>query len=327
MSFIARILLIASLLLPYSLAWSWDATGHRLSAYVAWEFLDEDLRSQAITILQAHPRYQQDFLDAMPVSALVGDEAAQARWLFGQAAIWPDLIRNNEIPENLQYSRPDWHWIDGRWVRNGIEQGNVYVGLVNLSDIDGERRAQIEAETDARNIMTAIDWNLSVLSSRLSTRAEKAVALSWMLHLIGDIHQPLHAGALVSRERFPDGDRGGNGIPTAGGNLHAIWDQALRSQPFDDTLSRLIAASRQTPLSTVILESELWLSESRSLLQNTVYNEEIKAAVLRSERKNQRLRNLSLDEDYNSRMRAVAEDRLSSAALRIAAQLRSSLAK
>jgi hypothetical protein len=327
MSLIPRFLLAMCLLLSCANSWSWDATSHRLSAYVAWDLMADEIRDEIIALIQAHPRYQQDFLDAMPVSALVADEEEQARWLFGQAAVWPDLIRNSEIPEGRLFTRPNWHWLDGRWVRNGTLQGNVYVGLISLGDIQGIPASDVNSENDASNLMLAIDWNLKVLNSPLATRAERSVALCWVAHLISDLHQPLHTGALLSIERFPNGDGGGNGIPILGGNLHNMWDQALRNQPFDDTLSRLSAEAAQTPMSTIILDTSLWLAESRQIMQETVYPDEIKAAVLRSERRDQRLRSLSLDGDYGAQMRAIAEDRLSAAGLRLAAQLRASLAK
>jgi hypothetical protein len=62
------------------------------------------------------------------------------------------------------------------------------------------------------------------------TDEEKAVYMTWLFHLIGDIHQPLHCVALFST-KYPDGDRGGNAIgirisssPT---NLHSFWDGLL----------------------------------------------------------------------------------------------------
>ena len=41
------------------------------------------------------------------------------------------------------------------------------------------------------------------------TDEEKAIYLTWLMHLVGDIHQPLHCTA-VFREQFPNGDKGGN---------------------------------------------------------------------------------------------------------------------
>jgi hypothetical protein len=65
---------------------------------------------------------------------------------------------------------------------------------------------------------------------RNGTDEEKAVYLTWLCHLVGDIHQPLHCVALYST-KYPDGDRGGNSIririsssPT---NLYSFWDGLL----------------------------------------------------------------------------------------------------
>jgi len=44
---------------------------------------------------------------------------------------------------------------------------------------------------------------------RTGTDEEKEIYLTWLLHLIGDIHQPLHCTAVFS-EQFPNGDKGGN---------------------------------------------------------------------------------------------------------------------
>ena len=44
---------------------------------------------------------------------------------------------------------------------------------------------------------------------RSGTDEEKAIYLTWLMHLVGDIHQPLHCAAVFS-EQFPNGDKGGN---------------------------------------------------------------------------------------------------------------------
>jgi hypothetical protein len=50
------------------------------------------------------------------------------------------------------------------------------------------------------------------------------------VHLVGDIHQPLHSSTLFSKQ-FPEGDRGGNMFAVKRGsapmNLHAYWNNAL----------------------------------------------------------------------------------------------------
>ena len=306
-----------------SSALAWDATSHRLSAYVTWEALTPLERSSVIEILEQHPRFTEDFLDVMPVNVRVGDEATQARWLFGQAAVWPDLTRNLDEETQIRYNRPNWHWIDGAWIRGSATQGNVYVGAEPLQSIHGEALGPIEDEADVSNIVLAIEYNRDVLQDRLSTSAQKAVALCWLMHLIGDIHQPLHSGALVSSSLFPDGDRGGNGIRTRGGdNLHSTWDGALRNQPFDDTLRRMNSTLRGTKLNEISLNIDIWLQESRQLLNEFVYHDEIKVEVLRSERRGTPMPTIALDADYMSNMQAYSEDRLTLASTRMLLILR-----
>lgn len=58
--------------------------------------------------------------------------------------------------------------------------------------------------------------------------AARASALGFVLHLVGDIHQPLHCAALVEAARFPEGDQGGNLIWWGQkSTLHGLWDDAL----------------------------------------------------------------------------------------------------
>ena len=72
-------------------------------------------------------------------------------------------------------------------------------------------------------IIEAIAWYLQVLRSPDAPRNEKRVALRFIAHLVGDIHQPLHAG-------FAE-DRGGNTVDVRFNgrkeNLHSLWDTAL----------------------------------------------------------------------------------------------------
>lgn len=71
-------------------------------------------------------------------------------------------------------------------------------------------------------VVGAIERQLAVLASDV-TDAKRLLALKYVVHFIGDVHQPLHAG-------FAD-DRGGNGFQLQafgrGTNMHALWDSAL----------------------------------------------------------------------------------------------------
>ncbi|MGO9112854.1 MAG: S1/P1 nuclease [Thermoguttaceae bacterium] len=79
-------------------------------------------------------------------------------------------------------------------------------------------------------VMACDDEVIPLTKVKSGTAEEKPIYLCWLLHLVGDVHQPLHCTALFS-ERFPKprGDRGGNlllvringGQPT---KLHLLWD-------------------------------------------------------------------------------------------------------
>lgn len=78
--------------------------------------------------------------------------------------------------------------------------------------------------------------DVSVLRDASSSDADKARALRFLIHFVGDIHQPLHCTAQVTHAH-PNGDRGGNLFKitatqhSSGRNLHMLWDSGLMTFP------------------------------------------------------------------------------------------------
>jgi hypothetical protein len=309
----------ALLLLPFT-ATAWDAVGHRLTADVAWALMSADTREQVMTMLRAHPRFNQDFVDTMPDDIKAADNDTQAQWQLGQAAIWPDLARGFEGDDEARFDNPNWHWIDGAWLRDeAVRQGNVYVNTEPFPNVAGVPAEQIQQRSQVDNVANGLDFAIYQLQNA-SDPAEKAIALSWLLHLIGDIHQPLHTGALVSESLFPEGDRGGNGIRLSVGNLHSAWDRALRETPVSQSLPLLINMGTEFSTDPAQLEFHptRWLQESRDILQSTVYPESITSLVVRTERTGNDLETVALTDAYQEEMRIIATRRLAEAGARIA---------
>jgi hypothetical protein len=82
-----------------------------------------------------------------------------------------------------------------------------------------------------------------VLRDASAPDAEKAIALAWVMHLIGDLHQPLHTSARVT-DLEPKGDQGGNTFlltpkdtpRNQQENLHWFWDSIIvRNTPRGET--------------------------------------------------------------------------------------------
>lgn len=126
------------------------------------------------------------------------------RILAGQslamASTWMDEIRADSVYDYAE----DWHWVT-------IPDGMTY--------------DQTEKNPDGDVIMT-IERIITELKSKKLNPAEEAVRLKMLIHLVGDIHQPLHVGRP---------DRGGNDIKIVwfrtDTNLHRVWD----SDMIDDT--------------------------------------------------------------------------------------------
>ena len=83
------------------------------------------------------------------------------------------------------------------------------------------------------NVLTAIAENQRIIRESIEPD-KRAIALTWLFHLVGDLHQPLHTVQLVTRE-YPNGDRGGNEIcvrpapDRAAIDLHRLWDDVITS--------------------------------------------------------------------------------------------------
>jgi len=93
-------------------------------------------------------------------------------------------------------------------------------------------------EVPTPNIVTALEENVNVLKTSTDKNAQ-AQALRFIIHFVGDIHQPLHCATRVD-SAHSDGDRGGNQVsikvPGAKGklkatNLHSYWDGGIASFP------------------------------------------------------------------------------------------------
>ena len=303
-------------------AFAWDSIGHRVSAAIASNYLSDNSKTELLKILQQHPRYQQDFTDQMPASIARGSEDVRFTWLLGQAAFWPDITRGLPDTERERYNRANWHYIDGAWLRDRAQvQGNTYIGVAPFDDITGKNARDIRSEANADNVMTALDYNTTLLANSQTLLPQRAVALCWVLHLIGDIHQPLHTGSLYSTNRFSTGDRGGNGIKTDGRNLHARWDRALSNQGVIQNAEAILRQHSKT-LERMGQQDykdwSLWMQESRALLLNTIYTEEMKSAIARSDDSLDELRKFDLSDDYVESMKYHARLRLALAGRRLA---------
>ncbi len=209
-------------------AGAWDATGHEVIARIAWERMTPRARRAALALLSQAP----DDSGLLDLRARQG-ASADGDWLyFAAAATWPDVVRDTTKRRRFEkYAHGGWHYID-HYFRATPR------GPVDLA----------EPAPDPVNAVSELERLSAELGDESVSASRRAVDLAWILHLVGDIHQPLHAVSRVT-PALPEGDRGGNLFRLADRhNLHGYWDsgisRAYPTQPGELQAHRLERAAR-----------------------------------------------------------------------------------
>lgn len=193
-------LLILSILLTKSKCFK--TTGHFIVARIA----EREIEKSAV-----YPKL-------LELLSVTGPFTKDAKYPFVESASWAD---------DIKYTGWDlmnkWHF------------DNIY--------IDGKRiipRKEYEGLGLTASKMDVV-WAINELKQSLRNTREslvddrlgKSINLRMLIHLVGDIHQPLHASTLVN-STFPKGDAGGNAfeidVPSTR-DLHSFWDACLKKYP------------------------------------------------------------------------------------------------
>ncbi len=99
----------------------------------------------------------------------------------------------------------------------------AYSKTWHYKNIDADMTFEEAPEIKEGNIVQAIEEQVAVLADPAADREKKQLALKMVVHLVGDIHQPMHMGHAS--------DRGGNSWHVKyfnrDNNLHSVWDSSL----------------------------------------------------------------------------------------------------
>lgn len=231
---------------------AWNAKGHMTVALLAYRKLTDRQKAEIDKLLRAHPHYKLLLTDEVPAGV------NEAEWAFMRAAVWPDLVRpdkDRQKPEDVtKYHNGPWHYI-------------------NVPYIPANERAKLGENTfrpNPVNVIVAMRECQSVLESKTATAEEKAVHLAWLLHLVGDVHQPMHCVALVT-SRFPQGDRGGNDVGVRDRDdvvrLHGFWDDVVGYDAYYPGVTKLVERISALPPSSAgkVGNFEGWVDEGHDL--------------------------------------------------------------
>jgi hypothetical protein len=299
--FLATIMLFSA-----SSARAWDDVGHKITAYIAWQQMTPEVRERVIKILAAANEDSQLATFYLPYGSR--SDEAKKREFFMIAATWADIIRDRNFETRYRkYHHSNWHYSDTFWTEK-----------------DG--RVEILKAPDEGGLALEKIIEFMKLESSDAKDSEKALGIAWLEHLIGDLHQPLHASARVTATE-PKGDQGANlflltpvGTPRdKQENLHWFWDSiVVRNEPNDkdecdadyvDPIARSIMkkypfAKMESRLA--VGDPERWKRESFEISSTRVFPADLK-------------RNEMPSAAYKKAAMKIAEERLALAGYRMGA--------
>jgi len=266
------ILTVLAQLLSASSAFAWNDKGHMVVAYIAYKQLKAPIQSRVDALLKLNPFFSR-WVGMLPAGASGLERQAM---LFAIAATWPDQIKSSsqytddgtengnrpDGPPSSQNTGYDdklrhkyWHFVDQPFSTDSTP-------LPPVPDPNAQNRIHL-----FRSVLASADAD-----------PLKSYDLVWLLHLVGDVHQPLHDSTRVSAT-LPAGDSGGNLVlvcaspcNTTTQKLHAFWDDALGSER--DVGTAVTFAKGLPPadaqLAAVLDEGE-WVREGFELAKSNVY--------------------------------------------------------
>ena len=199
----SRIFLLLALVLSFqSLSFGWGCSGHQIVALIA----ERQLNPAAFSAVQALLK------DTDIYNGLKRFCAATDLGLMASYASWADDYRDQDK------TTAPWHFWD-----------------IPLNELARPKGTEF---CDEGCVIKALQVQIDILKSPTAAKPDKAKALAFVIHFVGDLHQPLHV--------ISNNDRGGNCVPVtffgrptlergAGSgnfspNLHGVWDTDLLEQ-------------------------------------------------------------------------------------------------
>jgi hypothetical protein len=225
---------IAALFLAASPAAAWWEYGHETVARIAY--------------LEVTPQTRRAIDALLRQSKLLDTPTCPAKTI-AEASVWPDCVKN--LGDRFSYAYA-WHFVD--------------IDVCKPFDLKG-------LCAGGNCVIAQIERNQRLLADRKLNPRERLMALAFLVHFVGDLHQPLHAS-----ER--EGDQGGNKLKLSYGaiphtNLHSVWDGLLADRAISTAPggAKGILAGTTTESRAAMAQGTVtdWAKESWALSRDVVY--------------------------------------------------------
>jgi len=278
---VALAVLLASDLIAPSAAFAWGSPGHQYVGNLAFLLLNPNARKH--------------------VAALLGPGVT-----LGGAAVWPDCVRSvsgspangysyhsdqytpqacsvfgnspAEVQRMTDYASRNWTNCpySGHLMKCNLSYHFADVNVYDRGDYDasyfGAQLYDVVHAIEAAEVVLSCKSGQTCTAPAPFSIADKREALLMLAHFVGDVHQPLHVGAIyLDANSLETGD---SGAPTIGGNalllptsfkanLHHSWDEIASSLGTSPSASAIADACRIAPLPNPVADPpEKWASES-----------------------------------------------------------------
>ena len=220
---------IIVLFAPLAPAQAYWEYGHQTVAQIAQANMSSTARANMQRLLRAAP--------------LLGTPKCPMRNI-SDVSVWADCIKGDRVRWGYTNS---WHYQN--------------VDICKPFDLKS-------ACADGNCVSAQIDRNLALLSNKSLPAHVRLEALAFLVHFVGDIHQPLHAG--------DHADRGGNDLKTTYGvmpgyNLHSVWDGLLADRAISaaPVIVRSFAPAEKAAIQQGDVRS--WSEENWSISRDVAY--------------------------------------------------------
>lgn len=274
MNLISIIILSATQLFNF-----WGANGHRVVAQICEWHLSESAKEEVTNILGAE--------------------------LMAEVTNWPDYVKS----EREWKFADSWHYTTVHPDQTVEDMERIYARDSSINDATEAISLMIDVLKGDAAATAYFDNIIDKNRARRLNNSTKATAMAYLVHLVGDIHQPMHVGK--------NRDQGGNKIEVLffndRYNIHSVWDTRIIEHErlsytefatfINKTTSEMVADLQDDPM-------EEWARESieiREHIYNTLYDYTDRASGLPS-----------LSWKYQHDNIVVVEKRLLEAGIRLA---------
>lgn len=296
-------------LLAASPAQAWNDTGHMIVAAIAYDLLTPAAKAEATGLLRLNPDYRKWIAGARDCDR---DKVA-----FVTAATWPDAIKSKY--GYMDDRNKSWRSTSTRSIGYADKIQHRYWHSVRIPFSPDGTAVEMSI---APNALTQIAAFRSALSSPYTSDDAKSYGLTWLLHIVGDLHQPLHAINRFTRAH-PDGDSLGNEVQVCistcnGGRmrLHRYWDYVLGDDYSAKAAIEAAARVERAPESEAAIADEVaWAHESFEAAKLYAYADPIGDGS----------GPFALTEDYKNAAWTIAQQRAALAGARLANLLNGAL--